>query len=560
MGEPLPLASSPHLEPEIILQQLTQVVEDALGDEEDINEIENTMIRVVVNHPSVDEKLRRRTGTARKQLLQHVAYTALMEHRMRNTEKRLKELEKKAGDQDTSSDGEPDSEGKKKKKRNYVAILGISRMSFEEYKPKPQELKTYNASSYKKQHNGERPMAKPPQRRLIEVVVNSLGADNDFQRDTTDRAEAAHIDAPIGDSTLDETRHTIPERIRINSPLLLECLQNITGQRFSFADIADERQLNFQVMLRPFKLLSTYEQDIRQYTHELEERLAPLQTNRSTKTLTEEGIKMPCESADTGEPAKGSADKTSGLNGPSNMQSSHIISSEIRPMEGQNNTGMYHAMKGANTQNQEDIKGGNKEDEEDYEESAELLEELRCLVELLDHDLRPVFDLRRSIQVGSARTIAFADLWHLFRIGDEICSSEGHSQIYRIITVVGGRPSLCTKAQGSSALGFSMDKEIDESATLKIHSFCYGFNGTQLGPVQRIFEIKQYTGTKPITSLSVYPVKFFGAENGDMTREGLIHRGQKFIELTQNKTAVVHKRYQGLTLSLEQLREEVGAH
>ena len=182
MGDHLPLASSPHIEPEIILQQLTQVVEDAVGHEEDIDELEDTLVRVAMGGPSLGTDLRKRTGTARKQLLQHVAYTALMEQRMRNMEKRLRELEKKAGDQDMSSDEEPDSEGTKKRKRNYVAILGISRMSFDEYKPKPQELETYNASSYGEQHNGDIPMAKPPQRRLIEVVVNSLGAGNGFQR------------------------------------------------------------------------------------------------------------------------------------------------------------------------------------------------------------------------------------------------------------------------------------------------------------------------------------------------------------------------------------------
>ena len=45
------------------------------------------------------------------------------------------------------------------------------------------------------------PMATPPQRPLIEVVADNLGAGNDSQTGTTDKAEAAHIDAPIGDST-----------------------------------------------------------------------------------------------------------------------------------------------------------------------------------------------------------------------------------------------------------------------------------------------------------------------------------------------------------------------
>ena len=68
-------------------------------------------------------------------------------------------------------------------------------------------------------------------------------------------------------------------------------------------------------------------------------------------------------------------------------------------------------MTSTSTHHQNDIKDrGEEEDEEDFGKSAELLEELRCLVELLDHELRPCFDPWRSIQIGSARKIAFADI------------------------------------------------------------------------------------------------------------------------------------------------------
>ena len=77
-----------------------------------------------------------------------------MEYRVLGREKRLKELKKRAGDNDSSSTGEPDSGGTKIKMRNHVAILGISRMSFEEYKTKPQELEIFKASSCKEQHVG----------------------------------------------------------------------------------------------------------------------------------------------------------------------------------------------------------------------------------------------------------------------------------------------------------------------------------------------------------------------------------------------------------------------
>lgn len=97
----------------------------------------------------------------------------------------MKELENKAEDQDVSSVGELDSEGTETRKRNYVAISGIRRMSFDEYKPKPQELETCKTSNYMEQHIGKTPMATPPQRHLFEGVEDGL---NDFQRDTTEKA------------------------------------------------------------------------------------------------------------------------------------------------------------------------------------------------------------------------------------------------------------------------------------------------------------------------------------------------------------------------------------
>lgn len=40
-------------------------------------------------------------------------------------------------------------------------------------------------------------------------------------------------------------------------------------------------------------------------------------------------------------------------------------------------------------------------------------------------------------------------------------------------------------------------------------------------------------------------------------REYFVSRGRRFIDLAHNTTDVVHKRYDGLTVDLEQLREEV---
>jgi hypothetical protein len=48
---------------------------------------------------------------------------------------------------------------------------------------------------------------------------------------------------------------------------------------------------------------------------------------------------------------------------------------------------------------------------------------LQVLVDFMDTDLKPVFDLRREISDGTIHEIAFADLWYLFNPGDLVVAS-----------------------------------------------------------------------------------------------------------------------------------------
>ena len=101
------------------------------------------------NHPE-------RIVKAPKRLLQHVGYTTIMEDRMLNMEKPLEQLEKPEAVEfgnNTHADGAK-SEDLVGKEQRYTVILGISRMSFEEYKPKPSDVEVSGDVMYKMQHSG----------------------------------------------------------------------------------------------------------------------------------------------------------------------------------------------------------------------------------------------------------------------------------------------------------------------------------------------------------------------------------------------------------------------
>lgn len=68
--------------------------------------------------------------------------------------------------------------------------------------------------------------------------------------------------------------------------------------------------------------------------------------------------------------------------------------------------------------------------------------------------------------------------------------------------------------------------------------------------------IKPYDGNKAIISLPCFPIIYLKHSHGLRPRDLLIERGKRFVELTR-QTEVVHKRYNGLTQGMDELRQEV---
>ena len=59
--------------------------------------------------------------------------------------------------------------------------------------------------------------------------------------------------------------------------------------------------------------------------------------------------------------------------------------------------------------------------------------------------------------------------------------------------------------------------------------------------MQEQFEIKEYDGLKPITSLPVFPIKFSHSKGVKASYADFVARGRRYIELTRNKANVTHR-------------------
>ncbi|RFU34144.1 hypothetical protein B7463_g2239, partial [Scytalidium lignicola] len=173
-----------------------------------------------------------------------------------------------------------------------------------------------------------------------------------------------------------------------------------------------------------------------------------------------------------------------------------------------------------------------EEDPNDDSTSLVALEHLHCLLEFIDTDISEKI---AYLDNPLCAKIAFSDIWHLFKPGDEVIENNGKDQ-------------SSTKSKERPML---------------VRCVYVDFDGKNLGPVSKAFEIKRFEGERAITSLDIYPLRFFvpkkddtkksGVKNGleekteapgSVLRQQLVDRGKRFVQVA----AVKHMYYSGLTL------------
>lgn len=276
-------------------------------------------------------------------------------------------------------------------------------------------------------------------------------------------------------------RKRTPDRIRINSRPIRLILEYLSNSSFSPEPF---------VMLRPFKLLVHYEKSIRE-------------------TLVNLGNKW------------GDIDRSKSSDQPPRS-----------PQDGSNEDGLSGETK---------LKPNRKE----IMDSVEALRDLRCLVEFIDHDLKPTMD---ALKDDSCQTVRFEDLWHIFQPGVEVYSPPGrtrnsdHQQLIyadpyqelgRVILTCDGRPKLGTHRE-EAVNSFSRVK----INPFRIHCHYLDYNGTTFGSVSYPYLISPFEGEKDIRSLRIFPLRF--AANASEIRDRLRSRGEKFLEFTTPQLRYCH--------------------
>lgn len=428
---------------------------------------------------------------------------------MADLERRLAQVEDKKPE--TKSDPVPS-----KTTPQPELIVGFNRVDWEGYRPKETESETKKdllPVEHRRRHDF------PGQSRfIIDVVVSESWSSKVQSKDEEHKRQSSPLDTaePVVNSKNASTAKEVPqpERIRINSTLLLRALEKITGQACPKSVVNDDIELLSQVFLRPFKLFVIYDQEIRDHLTGLQKALYLRESPQTPHT------------------GKDGDFRTSNENLPNTVRTGP--GNDL--LEPQSPIAAVRVM------------------DQDSLESGRCLKELLVLVKVFDTILKPTFDLRRCIENGSCREIAFQDLWHLFRLGDVIQSAGagGYQQTYRIMNVCGGKPFLCNRKE-VTGLDPIEGRDVPRFSVL---CFFYATDGTDVGAVQKVFTIKWYDGAKAIASLPMYPIGFSRITSETSVRQYFVDRGRRTMQLTQKTDVAQHKTYDGLTLTTG-IREEV---
>lgn len=177
------------------------------------------------------------------------------------------------------------------------------------------------------------------------------------------------------------------------------------------------------------------------------------------------------------------------------------------------------------------------------------LDHIDLLHHLIHVHLAEVLELRSAIASGSLRSIAFEDLWHLFRPGDVVVSTLGGpgEQLFRVYAVTGGQATLKRPAgavHGSTdnygtyeTWTYQNTVMLGEQTDFRVDAYAMHCDGTRFGPVCSSGAIKPYKGLRDILDLDMYPLKFHPRMDEILARAEA--RGRKTL------ASYGHKLYNG---------------
>lgn len=312
---------------------------------------------------------------------------------------------------------------------------------------------------------------------------------------------------------------TVPLRLRVRSRPLLRVLERLTD--YSLLKHDEQQSLVFRY---PYKPIIALAQTIR----DLFVRMSTQQSQMESRHTDE--LSIASEGQSSGAAEVRTEDK---IIGTSHRKSESVKDSEALPDLKLEKKPTHDIMADAQLSDQDTLVSNRTEDNI-------LSEHLRLFIEFLDDDLGLKMELCRQVNAGSLTDIAFADLWYLFNLGQEVVSYDEHEQVFRVTSY--NHAPLST---GSAA------NNLTEARGLRFVVSCvyFDFDGDQYGPIKKTFTIPEYEGTQPVIKLPIFPLACY--PNNVFVREMVSGRGVEFINLTSQRT-VTHRMYSGFALDAPQ--------
>ena len=420
----------------------------------------------------------------------------------------------------------------------------------------------------------------------IEVLVG--GAKYYHQRSEEERKAKPRSNGGSNDRDQPITDHKksilLPERIRINSKPIILIMSQIDPEF---------RSEKPPVILRPFKPLIYHEARIREVFQRLLTRWRSGDVEAPSKQVPEAPIMK--EEGDNTTPAKsdglaGSVSFDTEAESKAEAVPDHMVGSDSNTVSQPDETakssdsiyppstakisqsslptvnrsieqstiveGEKDSTKASPKIESRDIR---KEQTEDLTDSLEALRDLRCLIEFIDVELKPVAESYRNM---ARQKVPFCDLWHLFKPGDLLyCplknkpfsdyvyrgstqSPQGpydrFQEVWRVAHTTGGRPHLEECEQNYESTGTSHKSRAN---ALVVTAIRVDFNATRFISLTFQFYMKPYPGERDITTLHVYPLRY--APKVLELKSKWKARGEAFREYTTFK----YRYYTGKTLT-----------
>ncbi|KAF5644913.1 TOB3 (member of AAA-ATPase family) [Fusarium sp. NRRL 52700] len=326
-------------------------------------------------------------------------------------------------------------------------------------------------------------------------------------------------------------RGPLPECIRINSEIILRTLSKINQEDIS----TDSNPL---LMMRPFRSLVWYKDDIRKERDDLKEHLLRTQKEAEKVQNNDKARELEdIEGTHIGEAVNAKVESFPGQMKPEAVDNRLEDKDEMEEAEEKRNTdyGSINWRPGSlDTQTA---------DADALLRTQEAIDHLNCLIEFIDHDLE---DKLAFLASKECTKVVWSDIWHLIKPGDFVVSKD-EKQAYRVIQV--NYATHMMKLPTGRSLWMSEARAKPDDSPITIQCVHLDFDGDYIGPVTQTIDIHRYEGERSIRTLPIFPIQCASRRN---LKETLIKRGSMFIEVCDPQRRGIPMHYSGVSLETEE--------